>query len=145
MTFIFFLVKNTLLGLLFLAFACNKYGVRMLTERVCILSRFYRNGQKRFSSLLRGLCSRFVLQNNRQAKLAISEMTQDCFRTASIYKHEYMLLTSGQYFIGPLHQISLGVCSLKLVTFSRCLGVQLDHELKWDNHVNLLIKSYTKK
>ena len=34
---------------------------------------------------------------------------------------------------------------MKLVTSSRCLGVQLDHELKWGNHFNSLIKSYTKK
>ena len=60
-------------------------------------------------------------------------------------KTEYMLLTRRQYFIGPLQQISLGGCSVKLVTSSRCLGVQLDHELKWDNHLNSLIKSYTKK
>ena len=53
-------------------------------------------------------------------------------------KTEYMLLTRRRYIIGPLQQISLGGCSVKLVTSSRCLGVQLDHELKWDNHLRWL-------
>ena len=56
-----------------------------------------------------------------------------------------MLLTRGRHFVGPLQQISLGGNTVKLVEASRCLGVQLDNELKWDTHVNELIKSYTKK
>ena len=59
-------------------------------------------------------------------------------------KTEYMLLTRGRHFVGPLQQISPGGNTVKLVEFSRCLGVQLDNELKWDTHVNELIKSYTK-
>ena len=35
--------------------------------------------------------------------------------------------------------------AFRLVESSRCLGVQLDNELKWDTHVNEVIKSYTKK
>ena len=34
---------------------------------------------------------------------------------------------------------------VKLEESSRCLGVQLDNKLKWDTHVNELIKLYTKK
>ena len=61
-------------------------------------------------------------------------------------KTNYMLLTRGRHFVGPLQQISLGAGNtVKLVESSRCLGVQLDNELKWDTHVNELIKSYTKK
>ena len=48
-------------------------------------------------------------------------------------------------FAGPLQQISLGGNTVKLEESSRCLGVQLDNKLKWDTHVNELIKLYTKK
>ena len=49
------------------------------------------------------------------------------------------------HFVGPLQQTSLGGNTVKLVESFRCLGVQLDNELKSDTLVNELIKSYTKK
>ena len=49
------------------------------------------------------------------------------------------------HFVGALQQIPLGSNTVKLVESFRCLGVQLDNELKWDTLVNELIKSYTKK
>ena len=49
------------------------------------------------------------------------------------------------HFVGALQQISLGGNTVKLVESFRCLGVQLDNELKWNTFVNELIKSYTKR
>ena len=60
-------------------------------------------------------------------------------------KAEYMLLTRGRHFVGLLQQISIGGNTVKLVESFRCLGVQLDNELKWDTRANELTKSYTKK
>ena len=40
-------------------------------------------------------------------------------------KREYMLLTIGLHFVGPLQQTTLGDNAVKLIASSRCLGVEL--------------------
>ena len=55
-----------------------------------------------------------------------------------------MLLTRG-HFIGPLQEIKLGDSCIKQVKITRCVGVEIDSQLKWNIHVNELIRSFTQK
>ena len=59
-------------------------------------------------------------------------------------KTEFMLLSRSR-FVGPLPGLKFGNCYIEQVTSSRCLGVQVDHELKWNVHVSELIKSFSQK
>ena len=59
-------------------------------------------------------------------------------------KTEYMIL--GQPgFIGPLQDLKLGSNSIKQVRVSRCLGLEVDDQLKWNSHVTELIRTFTQK
>ena len=59
-------------------------------------------------------------------------------------KIEYMLLGQGK-FIGPLQVIRFGNYSIKHVLVSRCLGLEIDHQLNWKYHVSVVIKAFTQK
>ena len=59
-------------------------------------------------------------------------------------KTEFMLM-SRKKFIGPLQSIKLGGSTIKQVVSTRCLGLQIDCNLNWNNHVAELILSFTQK
>ena len=59
-------------------------------------------------------------------------------------KTEFMLLSRSR-FVGPLPGLKFGNCYIEQVTSSRCLGVEVDHEIKWNVHVSELIKSFSQK
>ena len=59
-------------------------------------------------------------------------------------KSEFMLLNRSR-FVGPLQPIELGGCTIKQVSSTRCLGVEIDDRLKWNIHVTALMKSFTQK
>ena len=59
-------------------------------------------------------------------------------------KTEYMLLGRVK-FTGPLQDIKLGNYSIKQVSVSRCLGLEIDYELNWNCHVSEVIKAITQK
>ena len=59
-------------------------------------------------------------------------------------KTEFMLLSRSR-FVGPLPGLKFGNCYIEQVTSSRCLGVEVDHGLKWNVHVSELIKSFSQK
>ena len=48
-------------------------------------------------------------------------------------------------FTGPLQDIKLGNYSIKQVSVSRCLGLEIDYELNWNCHVSEVIKAFTQK
>ena len=54
-------------------------------------------------------------------------------------KTEFMLLTRKQ-FIRPKQAILLGDHLINEVTSTRSLAVEMDNQLKWDRHLNELIK-----
>ena len=52
----------------------------------------------------------------------------------------------GQHqFIGPLPEVKLGSHCINRVRVSRCLGFDVDDQLKWNTHVKGLIRSFTQK
>ena len=59
-------------------------------------------------------------------------------------KREFMLM-SRRKFIGPLQCIKLGERQIKQVISTRCLGLQIDCSLRWNNHVSDLILSFSQK
>ena len=54
-------------------------------------------------------------------------------------KTEYMLM-GGKSFVDPKQAVKLGNSIIKRVQSTRCLGMELDDELKWSKHVLDLIK-----
>ena len=59
-------------------------------------------------------------------------------------KTEYTILMRGQ-FVGPLQAVSLGNSVVTQVKSTRCLGVEIDSDLTWNDHVKELIKSFLQK
>ena len=59
-------------------------------------------------------------------------------------KTEFMLM-KGKSFIGPVRAIKLGTYKIKQVQSTRCLGMELDDEMKWSKHVLNTIKSFSQK
>ena len=55
-----------------------------------------------------------------------------------------MLLGRGN-FVGPLQGIKLGDGYIRQVESSRCLGLEIDHQLKWKIHITGLARSYSQK
>ncbi|CAB3997562.1 Hypothetical predicted protein [Paramuricea clavata] len=58
-------------------------------------------------------------------------------------KTEFMLM-KGKSFIGSVRAIKLGTYIIKQVQSTRCLGMELDDEMKWSKHVLNTIKSSQK-
>ena len=52
---------------------------------------------------------------------------------------------SWRKFSGPLQSLKLGESDIKCVESTRCLGVEIDCNLKCNIHVSSLIKSFSKK
>ena len=59
-------------------------------------------------------------------------------------KTEYMLM-GGKSFVGPEQAIKLGNSIIKRVQSTRCLGMELDDEMKWSKHVLDLTKAFSQK
>ena len=59
-------------------------------------------------------------------------------------KTEYVLM-GGKSFVGPEQAIKLGNSIIKRVQSTRCLGMELDDELKWSKHVLDLTKAFSQK
>ncbi|CAB4044469.1 Hypothetical predicted protein, partial [Paramuricea clavata] len=59
-------------------------------------------------------------------------------------KTEFMLM-KGKSFIGPVRATKLGTYVIKQVQSTRCLGMELDDEMKWSKHVLNTIKSFSQK
>ena len=59
-------------------------------------------------------------------------------------KTEYMLFGRVK-FTGPLQDIKLRNYSIKQVSVSRCLGLEIDYQLNWNYHVSEVIKAFTQK
>ena len=59
-------------------------------------------------------------------------------------KIEVMLITA-KPFVGPLRKLSFEKDNIKFVNVSRCLGVYIDSQLKWDKQVKIVTKSYSAK
>ena len=59
-------------------------------------------------------------------------------------KTEFMLI-GGKSFVGPEQAIKLGNSRIKRVHSTRCLGMELDDELKWTKHVLNLTKAFSQK
>jgi hypothetical protein len=55
------------------------------------------------------------------------------------------MLIGGDRFVGPLQGIKLGHFYIKHVSYSRCLGIEIDHRLKWNIHVTELVKLFSQK
>ena len=55
------------------------------------------------------------------------------------------MFLSRRAFIGPLQSIKLGDCHIEYVSSTRCLGVEIDNQLKWVVHLTELTKSYSQK
>ena len=56
-----------------------------------------------------------------------------------------ILILSKKLFVGPLMNVELCGKSIEIVRSSKCLGVTLDDELKWDDHVQNVCKSFSQK
>ena len=56
-----------------------------------------------------------------------------------------ILIISKKRFVGPLMNVELCGKSIEIVRSSKCLGVTLDDELKWDDHVQNVCKSFSQK
>ena len=48
-------------------------------------------------------------------------------------------------FTGPLQDIKLGNHSIKQVSVSGCLGLEINYQLNWNYHVSEVIKAFTQK
>ena len=55
------------------------------------------------------------------------------------------MLLGRRNFVGPLQGIKLCDSCIKLVQSTRCLGVEIDYQLKWNIQVTELIRSFTQK
>ena len=56
----------------------------------------------------------------------------------------YLLMHRGS-FTGPLQAIRFGNAIISHVASTRCLGVEIDSNLKWSKHVSELIKTFVQK
>lgn len=56
-----------------------------------------------------------------------------------------ILIISKKSFIGPHMNVEIMNKSVKIVNSSRCLGVTIDNELKWDTHIQNTCKSFSNK
>ena len=52
-------------------------------------------------------------------------------------KTEYTILKQGQ-FVGPLQAVSLGNSVVTQLKSTKCLGVEIDSDLTWNDHVKEL-------
>ena len=55
------------------------------------------------------------------------------------------MLMKGKSFIGPVRAIKLGTFIIKQVQSTRCLGMELNDDMKWSKHVSNTIKSFPQK
>ena len=56
-----------------------------------------------------------------------------------------ILILSRKKFIGPLRNVEIGGRNIEIVKSSKCLGVILDKELKWTEHVTTACKRFSQK
>ncbi len=56
-----------------------------------------------------------------------------------------VLILSKNRFIGPLMNLEICGKSIDVVSFTKCLGITIDNDLKWDTHVRKITKSFSLK
>jgi len=56
-----------------------------------------------------------------------------------------VLILSKNRFIGPLMNLEICGKSIDVVSFTKCLGITIDNDLKWDTHVRIITKSFSLK
>ena len=56
-----------------------------------------------------------------------------------------MLLSRQRQLTGPNQAIKMGDYVIEEVVYTRCLGVQIDNALKWDQHILELATFFTQK
>ena len=56
-----------------------------------------------------------------------------------------IMIISKKKFVGPLINVEPCSKNIEIVESSKCLGVTLDKELKWDHHVRKVCKSFSQK
>ena len=103
-------------------------------------------------SMYAGDTTLYVCENNHDAaimavnKILVKLYAWCCHNSLTPHpgKTEYMILGQRR-FIGPLQDLKLGSSSIKRVRVSRCLGLEVDDQLKWNSHVTELIRSFTQK
>lgn len=76
-------------------------------------------------------------------KQVLSWCTSNRLTTHEI-KSEALLL-SRRAFIGPLPQLKSGQNFLKFTDTAQCLGLAIDRQLSWNDHVQIVCKSFNKK
>ena len=59
-------------------------------------------------------------------------------------KTEYMIISS-RNFIGPMNQVAMNGNNIRQVTKTKCLGVTIDGQLSWSDHILNITKSFNSK